>query len=355
MILVISPYLDKTYAGWAKQTKKLFKSFYFDDFEIQYIVLNQEIISGFDKKNIKINTINLNDINSFKNKIYFVINILFFLIKNRKKITYVYLPNLYWYSLIFVFLNKLFSINFIGRICANEIKFLNKYSIIKLFLLKSLKKIIVLNKSTLFKLNNHKFENTIYIPNPVDSDFFKFSNSYKNISLLFVGEINPRKGVKELIINFIKLKNNFSNIKLDLVGPVTDIYYHRDLLLLIKDYQNSISFVPQLDEKSLFNKYHESDIFILPSYSEGMPNVILEAMSCGNIVVGSEIPGIVENITHNSNGFLFSHQKNDLYKVLYEILNNKYNIHMIKSNARKFIENERSNIIIYKTIKDLFK
>ena len=40
-----------------------------------------------------------------------------------------------------------------------------------------------------------------------------------------------------------------------------------------------------------------NDIFILPSYSEGMPNVLLEAMSCGLIVVGAEIPGIIENLS----------------------------------------------------------
>jgi glycosyltransferase involved in cell wall biosynthesis len=354
LILVISPYLDKTYSGWSKQTKKLFNTNFLNNSEIVFIILKNEITKNFDNPNVKIKEININDISSFKNKVIFVISTTFYILKIRNRIKFIYLPNLYWFSLIFLCLTFFFNLNFIGRICANEIKNLNRNSYLKLTLLRKIKKIIILNYESFDILSKFNLFNTMFIPNSVDSDFYSFSKFYNNYFFLYVGEISRRKGLEVLIDNFIKLQNKYKFIKLELIGPISDLKFYNQLLLKINISNSNIKFLPPIYDEDLLKKYHESDIFILPSYSEGMPNVLLEAMSCGLVVVGSDIPGIIENITHLHNGFLFSHNNKNLYNILTNILDNKFNINLIKSNARKFIVSERSNTLIYNKISNLF-
>ena len=50
--------------------------------------------------------------------------------------------------------------------------------------------------------------------------------------------------------------------------------------------------------------YQQSDVFVLPSLDEGLPNVVLEAMACGNAIVATDISGNRELVQDSFNGFL---------------------------------------------------
>ena len=67
----------------------------------------------------------------------------------------------------------------------------------------------------------------------------------------------------------------------------------------------------------LLGIYQENDVLILPSYSEGLPQVILEAMASGCVVAATKVGGIPSVITHESNGLLFApHSSQDIVAVL---------------------------------------
>ena len=77
----------------------------------------------------------------------------------------------------------------------------------------------------------------------------------------------------------------------------------------------------------------ESDFFVLPSYSEGTPNVIKEAMACGIPVIATNVSGNPELIKHNKTGLLFEPgDVNTLAKLLHFAVDNQG---MMKEMGRK--------------------
>jgi len=146
-------------------------------------------------------------------------------------------------------------------------------------------------------------QKTHFIPNGVDLPAL-FSKKYNEIfRLLFVGSLIPGKGVHDLIYATKQIKD-CSNLQLDIIG--SGFEYNR-LLKLVEQNQLSsrVHFFGAISPRRVLSKMLESDCLILPSYSEGMPNVVKEAMACGLPVVATNVGGTPELITHGEQGFLF--------------------------------------------------
>ena len=68
--------------------------------------------------------------------------------------------------------------------------------------------------------------------------------------------------------------------------------------------ENSIIFTGKISPEIIQKYYQMADIFTLPSYTEGLPLVVIEAMACGLPVVVSTVGGIPELVKDGNNGFL---------------------------------------------------
>ena len=149
------------------------------------------------------------------------------------------------------------------------------------------------------------------IPRPVDVNYYyPLSNKNKlreQLSLngtkpilLFVGGIIPRKNPHLLVQSLQLIKDDYPNVKLLLVGPEgkTDAgkQYFIDLnkLVVENNLQSNISFTGYVSNINDFMK--AADIFLLPSDSEGFPNVLIEAMACGLPVIAKKIERITDFI-----------------------------------------------------------
>ena len=96
----------------------------------------------------------------------------------------------------------------------------------------------------------------------------------------------------------------------------------------------------QSNTKELLKK---SSVFILPSFSEGFPNTILEAMSLGIPIVASNVGGIPEIISHQRNGLLFDPKDTDGFvNGILTILKNKNEKTNLINNGFKWIQNKRN-------------
>lgn len=110
------------------------------------------------------------------------------------------------------------------------------------------------------------------------------------VILLYVGKVCKKKGVLSLVkaINIL----NDENIILDIVGGAGDKAEYDEIVSESKKSKSTIKFIPPMTQDKLAIEYNRHNIFILPSFSEGIPMVPLEAMACGCKVVISDLPGV---------------------------------------------------------------
>lgn len=187
--------------------------------------------------------------------------------------------------------------------------------------------------------------------NGVDTEFFKdtmtskeksafrnrFSINDEDFLLLFTGRIVGDKGVNELVKAFDVLSKKHSRIHLLMVG---DYEHHLDPIKpetydLIQNNSriHTVSF--QSDVRPYFCI---ADLLILPSYREGLPNVLIEGGSCGLPLIATDINGCNEVIIEGENGLLIPLKSaNALENAIETVLTNAILYNKLKTNARTSI------------------
>lgn len=140
----------------------------------------------------------------------------------------------------------------------------------------------------------------------VNADKFKPQISKKpskTLQLLSVGRLTPAKG-QHLILEALEvLTKDFENIHLTFVGDGPD---RKSLESEVKEKGLSgfVTFTGALSESDTREYFQKSDIFLLPSFAEGLPVVLMEAMAVELPCVTTYIAGIPELVENGANGIL---------------------------------------------------
>lgn len=141
-----------------------------------------------------------------------------------------------------------------------------------------------------------------YIPNPIDVSelLTSVTESYQQERhiALFLGWILPTKGVEELIQAWAELCP--PGWDLLLVGPGETDYQQS---LMSRYNPRNLRFTGELAHKDAMQLLARSDLFVLPSHTEGFPNVILEAMALGKPIVATTV-GAIQDILSMDCGLL---------------------------------------------------
>ena len=137
------------------------------------------------------------------------------------------------------------------------------------------------------------------------------------IHFLYLGRIMQEKGVDEILEASQRLKQEYGDrVFIDFVGFFEDDYKDQ-IDLLVK--RNVIRFHGFCSDPRPF--YAQAHCIVLPSYHEGMSNVLLEAASCGRALITSDIPGCREAVSDGENGFLVPvKDSNALYSAMKRFL-----------------------------------
>lgn len=150
------------------------------------------------------------------------------------------------------------------------------------------------------KLDANKF---ISIPNWIDSITYEkkvnFGNQGKKVVFLFLGWVIKEKGVFDIIEAVNSLTKNEINLKVIIGGDGAD-RKEAERVVDKLELNNFISFLGWVQGDTKKDLLQNSDVFILPSYFEGFPNSVLEAMASGLPVIVTDV-GAVSELVDDSN------------------------------------------------------
>lgn len=141
-----------------------------------------------------------------------------------------------------------------------------------------------------------------------DGSSYNLKNETKGekvVRLIFAGKLSEKKGVFSLIKSLDLLKEMISEnitFELAMAGGYGREDEYEAIKALTEKAPYKVEFLGRLPHKELAKEYQKSDIFVLPSFYEGLPMVVIEAMACGNKVVVTDLPGvrpwIEKNVEH---------------------------------------------------------
>ena len=146
--------------------------------------------------------------------------------------------------------------------------------------------------------------NYLAIPNWVEyPKAVSVRQTEKIFTFVFVGWLDRRKGVYELLNAAQILREEGYDFRIMLAGEGVDSNaFHSELLARsMGDIISCLGWVHGRDKENLFRS---ADCFVLPSYAEGLPNALLEAMSFGVPVIATRVGAIPEVIESNNCGVL---------------------------------------------------
>lgn len=122
--------------------------------------------------------------------------------------------------------------------------------------------------------------------------------------IVYAGVLIPRKGVHHLLTAFAQLDH--PSAQLYLVGHPENAAYTSELEQQAQDLgiRERVHFVGNVTQQGLADYFAKARVMVLPSLSEGLGRVVVEAMLLGTPVIGSRVGGIPDMITDGENGYL---------------------------------------------------
>lgn len=195
--------------------------------------------------------------------------------------------------------------------------------------------------------------------NGVDMERFVKSDSRKMKSKLglgdsfvvgYVGRLVSDKGITELVEAMNILKRSIPGVKLLLVGP----FEERDSLAesvreqVLND--SSIFFTDLVEDTVPF--YNAMDVFILPSYREGFPTVVLEASAMELPVITTRSTGCVDSIVESKTGVYTNIDSISIAENVAFYFNNPAKRNEHGKNGREWVSNNFDQKIVWECIKN---
>ncbi len=186
----------------------------------------------------------------------------------------------------------------------------------------------------------------------IREDFFSDYFSLKKDNILFVGGINPLKGLNELLAAY---NSSIQNLGLNLIilgncslEDIKDIIFKKKLKNIDL---NNIDCRGMQKTEGMINAYKDSYCLIHPTFIDNSPNSICEAQIAGLPVIATDVGGVSSLIKHKESGFLIGRKSIDIENAISELyINDSLRNHI--STTSRIIARRRHNkeTITMKTI-----
>lgn len=247
-------------------------------------------------------------------------------------------------------LSDKFSVKMKGTIIWPIISFFYKFS------LSNARKILVYNEdiTSLFlekKLIESREKVVLVSGSGVDVDHFYEAGFPDKISFLLIARLLSDKGLNEYYDAAKIIKKTHPQIKFNLVGFIDEnnptAISKKQLDKWIDE--GIINFLGKKED--VRSSLSDSSVYVLPSYHEGIPRSVLEAMSMGRPVITTDTYGCRETVKHNLNGFLVPiKDSKSLAKAMEEFIKNPSLIEKMGQESRRIAIERFSTFVINKII-----
>jgi len=205
-------------------------------------------------------------------------------------------------------------------------------------------KIIIESQNVIKSLGLRVWKDKIVIaPIYVDITFYreKINIDERKNMVGYIGSLVKRKGVEEFVRAIPQVLKNHHDVSFIIggTGPSLDIL--REFLNTNK-LSNKVMFKERIPEKDLPACLNELKLLVLPSYSEGLPNIVLEAMACGTPILATPVGAIPDIIKDGENGFIMGNNSPEcIARNIIRALNFE-NLKTISENAQRLVKRKYS-------------
>lgn len=159
-------------------------------------------------------------------------------------------------------------------------------------------------------------------------------------TILYVGRLAAEKGIMILFDSFVDLLKNIPEAKLRLAGDGEDRSKLQDRVLEL-GLSDHVTFLGYCSQDLVREELESSDLFVLPSFAEGVPVSLMEAMAIGVPVVSTFVGGVAELVVPNQTGILVAAGNSEhLTKGMLEALTDGNVRKKLSLAARKKVEEE---------------
>jgi len=155
----------------------------------------------------------------------------------------------------------------------------------------------------------------------------------------YIGRLSEEKGILNLIEAIPPLLETDDKICF-LIGGDGHLRSAVEEYLSRKQLRGRVDYVGWVPHERVPDYLNELRLLILPSYSEGLPNIMLEAMACGTVVLATPVGGIPDVIRDGVTGFIMEDNSVDcIARNIARVLNHE-DLEQVAGNARALVEKE---------------
>lgn len=182
----------------------------------------------------------------------------------------------------------------------------------------------------------------------------KLKITQSDIVITFIGRLVKEKGILELLSAFRQINDH--RLKLIIIGDLHQSERDQMTIRQLEKYrnENNIIFTGLVHNVNYY--LYLSDIFCLPSYREGMPRSILEAMAMKNAIIATDIRGCREEIIDGQHGYLVPTQSSDMIaQRINELITNPYKLKQFQDASYQRVNKKFNELDVVAKQLEIFK
>ncbi|MFT3747010.1 MAG: glycosyltransferase family 4 protein [Agriterribacter sp.] len=206
---------------------------------------------------------------------------------------------------------------------------------------------LVIEKGSSNGIDLHKFSGTVSVIEASVALKNKYGLNENHFVICYIGRLTKDKGIDILLEAFNRLTLKYNNIKLLIAGPI--IPENPISPKFMEQLNNDARVIFMGEVSDIAPVYATSDILVLPSFREGLPNVLLEAAAMEVPVIASDIPGCRDVVQDGYNGLLFEKGNVEaLVDNIEKLINDPILCKVYGKNGRTFAAKNFDNSKIWK-------